>query len=167
MAENIPYVPRILCCSTNFSVLRSTLDHLLLCKRLGQYLTPCDAWLLVGHRNVFVFLSITSANIQIGRFSSSCYLFSCSAMLDKSFREAIVIDLYLTNSQRTTAFLRSPAEVGKYWMVVSRPSVTPSYLIIFNTFSFAHSNTIKSNPVTYTGIIISAGSLRNEEKSIS
>lgn len=127
MAENTSFVPHVLWRSTDSSVLGSTLDHLLLCKRLGQDLTPCDAWLFVGHRNVFAFLSITSADIQVGSISSSCYLFSCGAVLDKSFREAIVIDLYLTNSQRTAAFLRSPAGVGKHWIVASRPSVTRSY----------------------------------------
>lgn len=55
------------------------------------------------------------------------------------------------------------------WKVLyssEKPSVVPFYLRIFNSFSFAHSNNIKSNTVTHIGIIISVGSLRNEEKSI-
>lgn len=45
--------------------------------------------------------------------------------------------------------------------------MVPSSLSSFGSFSFAHSNNIKPNTVTYIGVIISVWSLRKEDKSIS
>lgn len=75
-----------------------------LVEKVRPYLTPRAAWFLEGHRDMFAFLYVTSTSIQIDIISSSCYLFSCSAMLDKCLCEAIVTYVYLASGQRTTAY---------------------------------------------------------------
>lgn len=102
VVENILYVP----CSlvTHRPLYPSFNIESSLVEKVKPYLTPHAAWFLVGHRNMFAFLCVASASIQIGIISSSCCLFSCSAMLDRSLCEAIVTDLYLASGQRTTAY---------------------------------------------------------------
>lgn len=96
-------------CTMFFGVTLTSLSfiqHIKSCplvEKVRPYLTPCATWFLDGHRDMLAFLCVASTSIQIGIISSSCYLFSCSAMLDKCLCEAIVTYLYLASGQRTTA----------------------------------------------------------------
>lgn len=117
VVENILYVPCSLVSHCPLCPLFN-IESSPLVEKVMPHLTPRAAWFLVGHRNMFAFLCVASTSAQIGIVSSSCYLFSCSAMLDKSLCEAIVTSLFGKRSEDNRLLLRSPVEVGKYCIVV-------------------------------------------------